>query len=57
MSPLLELLAECFAGLVAAICMTLVEVPFRKKWGMEGVAEWQVNAVMGVVVFAIFDIL
>src|SRR6266852_1207396 len=46
MSPVLELLAACFAGLVAAISMTLVEIPFWKKWGMEGVAEWQVNSVI-----------
>lgn len=46
MSPLLELLAACLAGLVASICMTLVEIPFWKKWGMEAVAEWQVNSVI-----------
>jgi hypothetical protein len=26
--------------------MTLVEYPFWRTWGMEGVAEWQVNWVM-----------
>jgi len=41
-----ELLGACLAGLVAAICMTIVEVPFWKKWGIEGVAEWQVNSVI-----------
>src|SRR5712692_5503390 len=46
MSPLLDLIAACFAGLVAAICMTLVEIPFWKKRGMRGVAEWQVNSVI-----------
>jgi len=46
MSLLFELLAACFAGLVAAICMTLVEIPFWKKWGMGGVTEWQVNSVI-----------
>ncbi len=46
MSPLLDLIAACFAGLVAAICMTLVEIPFWKKRGMGGVAEWQVNSVI-----------
>jgi hypothetical protein len=43
---LLALLDGCFAGLVAAICMTTLELPFWRRWGMEGVAEWQVNAVM-----------
>src|SRR2546422_11565671 len=38
------LLEACFAGLVAVICMTIFELPFWKKWGTEGVAEWQVNA-------------
>src|SRR2546427_9664419 len=26
--------------------MTIFEVPFWKKWGMGGVAEWQVNTVI-----------
>ena len=41
-----ELHGACLAGLVAAICMTIVELPFWKKWGIEGVAEWQVNSVI-----------
>jgi hypothetical protein len=44
MSLLLLLLSGCFAGLVAAVCMTIFELPFWRRWGMEGVAEWQVNA-------------
>jgi len=44
MSTLIEPLTASLAGLVAAICMTLVEIPFWRKWGMEGVAEWQVNS-------------
>jgi len=43
---LLSLLAACFAGLLAAVCMTILELPFWRRWGMEGVAEWQVNAVI-----------
>src|SRR5256712_14037168 len=46
LSFVFELLGACFIGLVAAICMTIVELPFWKKWGIEGVAEWQVNSVM-----------
>lgn len=46
MPLLLALLGACFAGLLAAICMTIFELPFWRKWGMEGVAEWQVNAVI-----------
>jgi len=46
MSLLLALLGACFAGLLAAICMTIFELPFWRRWGMEGVAEWQVNAVV-----------
>src|SRR5713101_9587060 len=41
-----ELLGACLAGMMAAICMTIFELPFWKKWGTEGVAEWQVNAVI-----------
>jgi hypothetical protein len=43
---LLALLGACLAGLVAAVCMTIFEFPFWRRWGMEGVAEWQVNAVI-----------
>ncbi len=43
---LLSLLGACLAGLLAAICMTIFELPFWRRWGMEGVAEWQVNAVI-----------
>ena len=39
-------LGACFVGFVAAICMTIFELPFWRRWGMEGVAEWQVNAVI-----------
>ncbi len=46
MPLLLLLLSGCFAGLVAAVCMTIFELPFWRIWGMEGVAEWQVNAVI-----------
>src|SRR6266581_5307304 len=43
---LLSLLGACFTGLLAAICMTIFELPLWRRWGMEGVAEWQVNAVI-----------
>jgi hypothetical protein len=46
MPLLLLLLSGSFAGLVAAVCMTIFELPFWRIWGMEGVAEWQVNAAM-----------
>ncbi len=46
MSFVFELLGACLAGMMAAICMTIFELPFWKKWGTEGVAEWQVNAVI-----------
>ena len=46
LSFVFELLWVCFIGLVAAICMTIFELPFWKKWGIEGVAEWQVNSVI-----------
>jgi hypothetical protein len=46
MNLLVELVWAAFAGFVAALVMTVVELPLWKKWGMEGVAEWQVNWVM-----------
>lgn len=46
MSVLLDLLGAGPAGLSAGLLMTLFEYPFWKKWGLEAVAEWQVNTVM-----------
>jgi len=46
MSLLLALLGACFTGLLATIGMTIFELPFWRRWGMEGIAEWQVNAVI-----------
>jgi hypothetical protein len=40
------LLGPAFAGLVSAAVMTLFEFPFWKRWGMNGVAEWQTNWVI-----------
>ena len=37
------LLGAVLAGLVGAAVMTLFEYPFWKRWGMNGVAEWQTN--------------
>ena len=37
------LLGLAFAGLVSAAVMTLFEFPFWKRWGMNGVVEWQTN--------------
>jgi hypothetical protein len=54
MSVLPHLLSAGLAGLVAAVCMTIVETPFWRKWGMEGVAEWQVNFVIVRVLIRIF---
>ncbi|HEV2119901.1 MAG TPA: hypothetical protein VGS11_07355 [Candidatus Bathyarchaeia archaeon] len=46
MSPSLGLVGAGLAGLAAGVLMTLFEFAFWKKWGLEGVAEWQVNSVM-----------
>jgi hypothetical protein len=46
MSLLLQLLSAGLAGFVATVCMTIVETPFWRRWGMEGVAEWQVNSII-----------
>ena len=40
------LFGAAFAGLVGAVVMTLFEFPFWKRWGMNGVAEWQTNWVI-----------
>jgi hypothetical protein len=40
---ILDLVLDAFAGLLAAIVMTLVETFFWKKWGFQGVVEWQIN--------------
>jgi len=38
-----NLVAAALLGLVSAAFMTLTEFPFWRRWGMSGVAEWQVN--------------
>ena len=43
---LLDLLDVAGFGLLSAILMTIVGIPFWRKWGMEGMTDWQVNAVM-----------
>jgi len=43
---LVDLILSGLAGLIAAAVMTAFEYPFYRKWGMGGVAEWQVNWVM-----------
>jgi len=40
------LLGAAIAGLVSTVFMTLFEFSFWKKWGMNGVAEWQANWVI-----------
>ena len=37
------LLGAALAGLVSAVFMTLFEFLFWRRWGMNGVAEWQSN--------------
>ena len=41
-----EVLLAAIAGFGAAILMTLFEIPFWRKTGLEGVAEWQMNSVI-----------
>lgn len=41
-----NVLLAAIAGFVAAILMTLFEFPFWRKWGLEGVAEWQMNSII-----------
>jgi len=41
----LGVLFAAIAGFVAAILMTLFEFPFWRRWGLDGVAEWQMNSV------------
>jgi hypothetical protein len=43
---LFDLIEISAFGFLSSAFMTLVEIPFWKKWGMEGVADWQVNQVM-----------
>ncbi len=41
-----DLFLAAAVGLGSASAMTLTEFPFWKKWGMTGVAEWQMNWVI-----------
>ncbi len=42
----LDLFLAGAAGFLSAIIMTLIEYPFWRAWGIQGVSEWQVNWVM-----------
>jgi len=41
-----DVLLAAIAGFGAAILMTLFEFPFWRNWGLDGVAEWQMNLVI-----------
>ena len=41
-----EVAEAIVAGLASGILMTMSEYPFWRKWGMEGVGEWQVDNVI-----------
>jgi hypothetical protein len=43
---LFELIFAALAGFAGAMLMTCSEFPFWKKWGMDGVGEWQVDTVI-----------
>src|SRR5881296_680399 len=41
-----DVLLAATAGFGATILMTLFEFPFWRKWGLDGVAEWQMNSII-----------
>lgn len=41
-----EVIGAIVTGLASGILMTLSEYPFWRRWGMEGVGEWQVDTVI-----------
>jgi hypothetical protein len=44
LQPLIQIALAAAAGFLSALCMTFFEIPFFRRWGTGGVAEWQVNS-------------
>lgn len=46
MTDYYTVLVSFFGGLVSTLIMTIYEIPFWKKWGLEGILEWHENQIL-----------
>ena len=45
-SDLFTILSSLFAGFVSTGAMTILEIPFWKRWGLTGILEWHENQIL-----------
>ena len=50
---LFSILLSVFAGLISTGLMTLIEIPFWKKWKLTGILEWHENQILTCKIFKI----
>ena len=43
---LFTILSSLFAGFVSTGAMTILEIPFWKRWGLTGILEWHENQIL-----------
>lgn len=41
-----SIILSLFGGFISTFVMTLFEIPFWKKWGLEGILEWHENQIL-----------
>jgi len=42
----LSAISGLLGGLAATLSMTIIEIPFWKKWGLKGILEWHENQIL-----------
>ena len=43
---LYAIVSSLFAGFVSTAVMTILEIPFCKRWGLTGILEWHENQIL-----------
>ena len=43
---LYAIVSSLFAGFVSTAVMTVLEIPFWKRWGLTGILEWHENQIL-----------
>jgi hypothetical protein len=43
---LYSIVSSLFAGFVSTAVMTILEIPFWKRWGLTGILEWHENQIL-----------
>jgi hypothetical protein len=50
---LFTILSSLFAGFVSTGAMTILEIPFWKRWGLTGILEWHENQILTCKLFSL----